>query len=597
MDGLEDVTKVCRLCLQGGEVMCPIFTSGLQNNGTVALPYRIMSCARVRLIEGDGLPPNVCASCLAQVDRSYQFKLLCERTELTLRGVVKGDSSSDTESLDGGESWDMTKFTPEVIIKEDADEGLIENGLPSPEHQLESFLSHQHSHHPLYPLHQVEELLRNHGTEIKVQADQQDLNSSSSLVGNGHHTAVPVSLGGQPAALLVAHRLVPVMGHHHQQQGGAVTHGAGTPTAAVLVATTAPTAAIVSQQPQKQQPSAPKVTIVATPMTVTTKQQQQQQSTPPPMQKAQPQQQQQHNGNTHHSSSQQQQKSKQQTQNDVHHHSALDSSSLSSRSRRCRGGDKLFKCSQCNKSYSFSSALSRHKAVHNKELRPHICKVCNKGFTHPDKLTRHQKTHSMDVFMSCDVCNRPFKSYPAYQKHKQSGNCESGLTVNDNCTNYCEFCNCEFDSDKTHICSNGNAADENTPQVATSAENSPSNNSNNREEKRVEPDEEPVPSPPPAPPSPPSNSRRTKGKSDFKCKVCEKYFATKGSLEVHSTIHTGVRPFVCSACGKSFRHKVNLMEHFQRKHSQVRPYICDVCAARFVTKQELVRHYRKHIGD
>lgn len=46
-------------------------------------------------------------------------------------------------------------------------------------------------------------------------------------------------------------------------------------------------------------------------------------------------------------------------------------------------------------------------------------------------------------------------------------------------------------------------------------------------------------------------------------------FATRGSLEVHSTIHTGVRPFACSACDKSFRHKVYYTAQFHFIHHSV----------------------------
>ncbi|KAL1116619.1 hypothetical protein AAG570_005091 [Ranatra chinensis] len=119
-----DLSKVCRLCLKGGEVMCPIFGASQLNGNSASLPHRIMSCAQVKVYEGDGLPTNVCTTCLSQVDRSYQFKLLCEKSDSTLRGNMHRNSASDTESLDGGDSWDMTKFTPEVIINEEADENV-----------------------------------------------------------------------------------------------------------------------------------------------------------------------------------------------------------------------------------------------------------------------------------------------------------------------------------------------------------------------------------------------------------------------------------------------------------------------------------------
>ncbi|XP_014250711.1 zinc finger protein 70-like [Cimex lectularius] len=409
MEGI-DLSKVCRLCLKGEEVMCPIFGVGASQpaHGEASLPHRIMSCAQVKLAEGDGLPNSVCASCLNQVDRSYQFKLLCERSDSALRASLKSEQSSDTESLEG-EPWDMNKFTPEVIIKEDSEENNLNGGYVEQIHNEFNLVAP-----PLYPI----------ATIAQDSTVKQD---------NG---------------------------------------------------------AILLPQIQEQ---------------------------------------------------------------------------AQVKSRRCRGGDKLFKCRQCNKSYSFSSALSRHKAVHNTALRPHVCQICNKGFTQVDKLLRHQKTHTMDTFLSCDLCNRPFKSFPAFQKHKMSEGCEVTLAK-------CGQCASHVVEGEAHICTQ---ADAQPAAVAIQAEPQSSEDAQEQDARRP----------------------TGKGRPEFKCTVCMKNFATRGSLEVHSTIHTGVRPFVCSVCDKSFRHKVNLMEHFQRKHSQVRPYICDVCAARFVTKQELVRHYKKHIGD
>ncbi|XP_066901532.1 replication initiator 1 isoform X2 [Halyomorpha halys] len=414
-----DLGKVCRLCLKGNEVLAPIF-SNQQNGAGISLPHRIMACAQVKVIEGDGLPPNVCTSCLSQVDRSYQFKILCERSDSTLRGNFKSEGISDDECSDNGEGWDMTKFTPEVIIKEEADEN-----------------------------------------NLSMNGSVEDGGYYGAIT--GEQEQVIMRIPQAPGALAVDLR----------------TAGEGLMLNGLVFPIPAPMPSI-----------------------------------PPP-------------------------------------------GPSSNRSRRCRGGDKLFKCRQCNKSYSFSSALSRHKAVHNTALRPHVCQICKKGFTDLDKLMRHEKTHTMDILMTCDLCRRQFKSFTAFQKHRVTGVCTD-------------------------------VPDEEGDQPPSPSQSPP-----------APPQPPPEPSPPPqAPPiPPPPPSRQNKGKPEFKCPVCLKNFATRGSLDVHSTIHTGVRPFVCSVCHKSFRHKVNLMEHFQRKHSQVRPYICDVCAARFVTKQELVRHYRKHIGD
>lgn len=36
-------------------------------------------------MEDDGLPAAICHQCLAQVDKSYQFKLQCEKSDAALR--------------------------------------------------------------------------------------------------------------------------------------------------------------------------------------------------------------------------------------------------------------------------------------------------------------------------------------------------------------------------------------------------------------------------------------------------------------------------------------------------------------------------------
>ncbi|KAF6198182.1 hypothetical protein GE061_007929 [Apolygus lucorum] len=481
MDAM-DLSKACRLCLKGGEVMCPIFGNG-PTNGTPSLPQRIMSCAQIKLSEGDGMPNNVCTTCLAQVDRSYQFKLQCERSDVTLRGSMKAEQLSDDDSEEE-EQWDMTKFTPEVIIKEDndlGDESTLNGSYGGGgDSEMEDYHHQNLPPPPLYPLATM--LVEGGGLPALLQ----------------HPPNMAVEQFQDRRQQMYLERAI----QQHQQ----------------------------NQRQQNQLPNQPQQSLT-------------QELLQPP------------------------------------------------RSRRCRGGDKLFKCRQCNKSYSFSSALSRHKAVHNTALRPHVCQICNKGFTQVDKLIRHQKTHTMDFFMACDLCQRPFKSFAAYQKHRMAGGCmmmNNGRAPQQPETQ-------QYPQRQTRA-----STAHQDPSVAPPAQGSPppasapDDSSAALASDQSNADESPSPD---QQQTPTSGRNSGKGKPEFQCKVCDKMFATRGSLEVHSTIHTGVRPFVCSVCNKSFRHKVNLMEHFQRKHSLVRPYICDVCAARFVTKQELVRHYRKHIGD
>jgi len=45
------------------------------------------------------------------------------------------------------------------------------------------------------------------------------------------------------------------------------------------------------------------------------------------------------------------------------------------------------------------------------------------------------------------------------------------------------------------------------------------------------------------------------------CEICGKKFARTGHLAKHKLTHTDVRDFFCATCGKSFKHKRNVLNH------------------------------------
>ncbi|KAG7325090.1 hypothetical protein KOW79_011406 [Hemibagrus wyckioides] len=61
-------------------------------------------------------------------------------------------------------------------------------------------------------------------------------------------------------------------------------------------------------------------------------------------------------------------------------------------------------------------------------------------------------------------------------------------------------------------------------------------------------------------------------------------------------VHTGLRPFSCTDCGKSFAERSSLNKH-RRVHSGERPFKCQMCFKSFVMSSSLRKHERTHIPE
>lgn len=88
--------KICRTCL--------LEKANLRNLFEACVANMLMSCASIQVInlyyifqinvygfqvmEGDGLPDQICIQCLQNVNKAYSFKQLCEESDLTLRNYL-----------------------------------------------------------------------------------------------------------------------------------------------------------------------------------------------------------------------------------------------------------------------------------------------------------------------------------------------------------------------------------------------------------------------------------------------------------------------------------------------------------------------------
>ena len=123
-----------------------------------------------------------------------------------------------------------------------------------------------------------------------------------------------------------------------------------------------------------------------------------------------------------------------------------------------------------------------------------------------------------------------------------------------------------------------------------------------------------------------SNDKLKKNKEKkFVCMACNKAFASKCILKIHSYTHTGEKPFVCDLCNKTFNSESNARRHLkihtreaplecreelkkidrldEQGHKDVgeqaddgskRRFSCGVCCRTFSTKEETIICFKSH---
>ncbi|XP_030002741.1 zinc finger protein 665-like isoform X2 [Sphaeramia orbicularis] len=239
---------------------------------------------------------------------------------------------------------------------------------------------------------------------------------------------------------------------------------------------------------------------------------------------------------------------------------------------RSHTGVKPYRCVICAKRFPRPGALRRHKKIHTGE-RPHVCQRCGKAFIESSALKMHRCSHTSD-----EPTHGQTKE-PNCQTSNET-NCETEKTICETTENI----NCQTAIEKVaHGCK---VCGELFPSKAGLRKHAESHSSGTdsicgvcgehlaTSESLMEH----------------LDTHRDTGKI---CHICGK---TYQNIETHMRSHTGIKPYRCNVCGKTFPRPGALRRH-RRIHSGERPYICEFCGKTFVDNSALTTHIRKHTGD
>ncbi|XP_069686022.1 zinc finger protein 431-like [Periplaneta americana] len=213
-------------------------------------------------------------------------------------------------------------------------------------------------------------------------------------------------------------------------------------------------------------------------------------------------------------------------------------------------GARDFACVTCGKAFPTKTCLKAHEATHT-GLKRFVCQTCGKAFAKKDSLKVHNRKHTNERPFSCDLCGRSFDRAFTLKNHR--------LT---------------HTGEKTHMCAVCGKAFSTRGALST----------HERIRHNTDPDKPKV------------YKRRARDFEPSVCDQCGKVYSNRGNLRIHkASAHSTEKPFLCTACGRSFAKKYTLQCH-ARKHSNERPFPCDQCNQSFYRKSTLKTHKLRHTG-
>ncbi|XP_067946054.1 zinc finger protein 26-like [Watersipora subatra] len=217
-------------------------------------------------------------------------------------------------------------------------------------------------------------------------------------------------------------------------------------------------------------------------------------------------------------------------------------------------------CPNCPRVFKNEYMLSQHIHVHTGE-RNYKCSICEKSYSTRESLRSHMKGHQFQF--GCEICAKPLGSYSAFIAHKRLHDPnQSGYTC-DHCGKVLLF----KATLEAHIRSvHSDAKDFRCEQCEKGFKTQAQLNNHMISHTKEKP---------------------------YQCQICGYSVKRKDSLRQHMYRHAEVKPYRCGRCGKEYTQKQALEIHLKSKHAGVTTFNCTLCDRGFNTNYLLKKHMQK----
>ena len=233
-------------------------------------------------------------------------------------------------------------------------------------------------------------------------------------------------------------------------------------------------------------------------------------------------------------------------------------------------GEKPFTCSQASNEDSESP---RELCLTCEKL--YSCSQCNKSYAHRCTMKTHMMSHT---------CQKPYSDMMEGSKVLSVKGCKCENTsleiieMADKQSTHCSADNCKFNCNYKTKQPNSNGKIEQKPKVNKTTYACSICMQSFLKQYRLK-----------------AHMRKHTKEKPFTCTVCSKPFSQISHLSVHLRIHRGEKPFSCLICKKLFLQGSHLKNHM-RTHSGDKPFSCSYCNKSFTQSFSLKAHILSHTG-